>query len=106
MQEDCGVFWVCQDGKANRFAILASDWLPVTILASHWSINNMSPVSRDLGSVLMGDIYILCCLDPVFTGDQYFLNFRYECPPGLAYDQQSRGCRWADQVRHLYNTGL
>jgi len=38
--EDCGVFWVCQDGKANR----------------------------------------------------------YDCPPGLAYDKQSRGCRWADQV--------
>ena len=38
--EDCGVFWVCQDGKANR----------------------------------------------------------YECPPGLAYDKESRGCRWADQV--------
>jgi len=38
--EDCGIFWVCQDGKANR----------------------------------------------------------YECPPGLAYDKQTRGCRWADQV--------
>ena len=23
---------------------------------------------------------------------------RYECPPGLAYDKESRGCRWADQV--------
>ena len=23
---------------------------------------------------------------------------RYECPPGLAYDKVSRGCRWADQV--------
>jgi len=23
---------------------------------------------------------------------------RYNCPPGLAYDQVSRGCRWADQV--------
>ena len=23
---------------------------------------------------------------------------RYDCPPGLAYDQVSRGCRWADQV--------
>lgn len=23
---------------------------------------------------------------------------RYNCPPGLAYDQESRGCRWADQV--------
>jgi len=39
-EEDCGIFWVCMDGKANR----------------------------------------------------------YECPPGLAYDKQSRGCRWADQV--------
>jgi len=39
------VFWVCQDGKANR----------------------------------------------------------YECPPGLAYDQQSRGCRWADQVPECSN---
>jgi len=38
--EDCGIFWVCMDGKANR----------------------------------------------------------YECPPGLAYDKVSRGCRWADQV--------
>merc|ERR1711970_1592791 len=38
--EDCGIFWVCMDGKANR----------------------------------------------------------YECPPGLAYDKESRGCRWADQV--------
>jgi len=44
-EEDCGVFWVCQDGKANR----------------------------------------------------------YECPPGLAYDQQSRGCRWADQVPECSN---
>lgn len=24
---------------------------------------------------------------------------RYNCPPGLAYDQESRGCRWADQVK-------
>jgi len=24
---------------------------------------------------------------------------RYNCPPGLAYDQVSRGCRWADQVK-------
>jgi len=39
-EEDCGIFWVCQDGKANR----------------------------------------------------------YDCPPGLAYDKKSRGCRWADQV--------
>merc|ERR1711874_321783 len=39
-EEDCGIFWVCQDGKANS----------------------------------------------------------YECPPGLAYDKQTRGCRWADQV--------
>jgi len=23
---------------------------------------------------------------------------KYNCPPGLAYDQVSRGCRWADQV--------
>lgn len=23
---------------------------------------------------------------------------RYECPPGLAFDQDSHGCRWADQV--------
>jgi len=23
---------------------------------------------------------------------------RYNCPPGLAYDQVSRGCRWADEV--------
>merc|ERR1712064_159411 len=38
--EDCGVFWKCQDGKANR----------------------------------------------------------YNCPPGLAYDQVTRGCKWADQV--------
>lgn len=37
---DCGVFWKCQDGKANR----------------------------------------------------------YNCPPGLAYDQVTRGCKWADQV--------
>jgi len=40
-EEDCGIFWVCMDGKANR----------------------------------------------------------YECPPGLAYDKESRGCRWADQVK-------
>jgi len=40
-EEDCGVFWKCQDGKSNR----------------------------------------------------------YDCPPGLAYDQESRGCRWADQVK-------
>jgi len=38
--EDCGVFWKCMDGKANK----------------------------------------------------------YNCPPGLAYDQVSRGCRWADEV--------
>ena len=38
--EDCGVFWVCQAGKATR----------------------------------------------------------YSCPPGLAYDKESHGCRWADQV--------
>jgi hypothetical protein len=37
---DCGIFWKCQDGKANR----------------------------------------------------------YNCPPGLAYDQVTRGCKWADQV--------
>jgi len=24
---------------------------------------------------------------------------KYNCPPGLAYDQVSRGCRWADQVK-------
>ena len=23
---------------------------------------------------------------------------RYNCPPGLAYDQVTRGCKWADQV--------
>merc|ERR1719220_1378233 len=23
---------------------------------------------------------------------------KYSCPPGLAYDKESRGCRWADQV--------
>jgi len=40
-EEDCGVFYKCQDGKSNR----------------------------------------------------------YNCPPGLAYDSQSRGCRWADQVK-------
>ena len=39
-EQDCGVFWKCQDGKANR----------------------------------------------------------YNCPPGLAYDQVTRGCKWADQV--------
>jgi len=38
--EDCGVFWKCQDGKANR----------------------------------------------------------YECPPGLAYDQVSHGCLWISEV--------
>jgi len=38
--EDCGVFWNCQDGKANR----------------------------------------------------------YECPPGLAFDQVSHGCLWASEV--------
>ena len=44
-QQDCGVFWVCMDGKANR----------------------------------------------------------YQCPPGLAYDKESRGCRWADQVPECSN---
>lgn len=38
--EDCGVFWNCQDGKANR----------------------------------------------------------YECPPGLAFDQVTHGCLWANEV--------
>jgi len=38
--EDCGIFWNCQDGKANR----------------------------------------------------------YECPPGLAFDQVSHGCLWASEV--------
>merc|ERR1719378_336287 len=44
-QDDCGVFWLCQNGKANR----------------------------------------------------------YQCPPGLAYDKESRGCRWADQVAECSN---
>jgi len=44
-EQDCGVFWVCMDGKANR----------------------------------------------------------YQCPPGLAYDKESRGCRWADQVPECSN---
>jgi len=47
-EEDCGVFWVCQDGKANR----------------------------------------------------------YDCPPGLAYDKQSRGCRWADQVAECSSNSI
>merc|ERR1740128_499475 len=38
--EDCGVFWNCQDGKANR----------------------------------------------------------YECPPGLAFSQDTHGCLWASEV--------
>ena len=28
---------------------------------------------------------------------------RYECPPGLAYDAVSRGCKWADQVPECKN---
>jgi len=28
---------------------------------------------------------------------------RYECPPGLAYDQNDRGCKWADQVEDCKN---
>jgi len=27
----------------------------------------------------------------------------YECPPGLAYDQEKRGCHWADQVPDCKN---
>jgi len=46
--EDCGIFWVCQDGKANR----------------------------------------------------------YDCPPGLAYDKESRGCRWADQVEECSSNAI
>merc|ERR1719431_2190692 len=46
--EDCGIFWVCQNGKANR----------------------------------------------------------YDCPPGLAYDKESRGCRWADQVAECSSNAI
>merc|ERR1712156_14104 len=46
--EDCGIFWVCMDGKANR----------------------------------------------------------YECPPGLAYDKTTRGCRWADQVAECSSSAI
>merc|ERR1719195_990398 len=46
--EDCGVFWKCMNGRANR----------------------------------------------------------YECPPGLAYDKQSRGCRWADQVAECSSASI
>jgi hypothetical protein len=28
---------------------------------------------------------------------------RYECPPGLAYDQVEKGCKWADQVPECKN---
>ena len=60
-------------------------------------------------SHVLGDIYSIVhttptcpCLQRVFmlSGPSFtqFLYFRYMCPPGLAYDQQSRGCRWADQV--------
>ena len=28
----------------------------------------------------------------------YLQANRYNCPPGLAYDQVTRGCKWADQV--------
>jgi len=31
---------------------------------------------------------------------------RYNCPPGLAYDQVSRGCRWADQVPDCSSTSV
>jgi len=47
-EQDCGVFWKCQDGKPNK----------------------------------------------------------YNCPPGLAYDQVSRGCRWADQVPECSQTSV
>ena len=31
---------------------------------------------------------------------------RYSCPPGLAYDKESRGCRWADQVAECSGLGV
>jgi len=46
--EDCGIFWKCHNGKANR----------------------------------------------------------YDCPPGLAYDKESRGCRWADQVAECSSNAI
>jgi hypothetical protein len=106
----CDKYWRCDDGFAelrtcgNGLGFLDNDYTFTLEQCAELHLvecgdrNEIEPpISTDNCPRLFGTFP-----DPVDCGVfwkcQDGKSNRYNCPPGLAYDKVSRGCRWADQV--------
>ena len=96
-QADCGVFWVCMDGKANRWVDIVTE---TRLILSQWPLHIENGKFVKI-TLLKQNTHV--CIKFESAG-WYWSCLRYQCPPGLAYDQESRGCRWADQVEECSNS--
>jgi len=114
----CDKYWSCQDGIAelrtcgNGLAFMDDDdtftleqCVELHLVQCGERTEIEPPISTEHCPRLFGTF-----ADPedcgIFWKCQDGKPNKYSCPPGLAYDQESRGCRWADQVPECSSTSI